>query len=64
MTYLKKWLSISLLVVLIYTTQAQTTTKPNIIVILSDDAGYADFECYGNKEIPTPNINRLAKEGT
>lgn len=64
MEKLKKWLSISLLVVLIYTAQAQTTTKPNIIVILSDDAGYADFECYGKKEIPTPNINRLAKEGT
>ena len=37
--------------------------KPNIIVILSDDAGYADFEKYGDKEIPTPNINKLSEEG-
>lgn len=37
--------------------------KPNIIVILSDDAGYADFGCYGGKEIPTPNIDALAAEG-
>lgn len=37
--------------------------KPNIIVILSDDAGYADFGKYGDKEIPTPNINKLSEEG-
>lgn len=38
--------------------------KPNVIVIVSDDAGYADFGCYGGKEIPTPNIDALAKNGT
>lgn len=37
--------------------------KPNIIVILSDDAGYDDFESYGGEDIPTPNINSLSKEG-
>lgn len=37
--------------------------KPNIIVILADDAGYADFEKYGDKEIPTPNINKLSEQG-
>lgn len=37
--------------------------KPNIILIISDDAGYADFETYSKNEIPTPNINQLAKEG-
>lgn len=42
---------------------AQSERKPNIIVILSDDAGYADFGCYGGKEIPTPNIDALAKNG-
>jgi arylsulfatase A-like enzyme len=41
-----------------------TQQKPNIIVILSDDAGYADFGCYGGKEIPTPNIDAIAKNGT
>lgn|GEM_PF-210895 len=44
---------------------AQTlNTKPNVIVIVSDDAGYADFGSYGGKEIPTPNIDLLAKNGT
>lgn len=37
--------------------------KPNIIIILSDDAGYDDFEIFGGEEIPTPQINRLSEEG-
>ncbi|MEQ1827884.1 MAG: sulfatase [Pirellula sp.] len=37
--------------------------KPNIIFILIDDFGYADCGAYGCKDIATPNIDRLAKEG-
>lgn len=37
--------------------------KPNILFILIDDMGYADLGCYGNKEIKTPAIDRLASEG-
>ena len=38
--------------------------KPNIIVILSDDQGYADASCYEHaKEVSTPNIDSLAKDG-
>src|SRR5580704_15669427 len=36
---------------------------PNIVLILSDDMGYADLGCYGCKDILTPNIDRLAKQG-
>ena len=42
------------------------TTKPNIILIVSDDFGYGDAGVYGGGEgrgMPTPNIDRLAKEG-
>ncbi|TKG94248.1 sulfatase [Puteibacter caeruleilacunae] len=35
----------------------------NIIVILSDDAGYADFGFTGSKQFKTPNIDRLARNG-
>ena len=37
---------------------------PNVVLILSDDMGYSDLPKFGKSEIPTPNIDRLAKEGT
>ena len=36
--------------------------KPNIIVVLVDDMGWSDIACYGS-EIPTPNLDALAKNG-
>ena len=38
--------------------------RPNIILIVADDLGYGEPGCYGGKEIPTPNIDALAKGGT
>ena len=35
---------------------------PNIVFIMLDDAGYADFGCYGQQKIQTPNIDRFAAE--
>ncbi|MBE3095782.1 MAG: sulfatase-like hydrolase/transferase [Planctomycetes bacterium] len=37
--------------------------KPNIIFFLTDDMGWGDPSCYGNPELKTPNIDRLASEG-
>ena len=40
-----------------------TARKPNIIFLIADDAGYADFGCYGQEIFSTPNIDRMAAEG-
>ncbi|MCM8525507.1 MAG: sulfatase-like hydrolase/transferase [Lentisphaeraceae bacterium] len=37
--------------------------KPNIVVILCDDLGYGDLECFGHPNIKTPHLNQMAKEG-
>jgi uncharacterized sulfatase len=37
--------------------------RPNVVLILADDLGWADLACYGNKFNETPGIDRLAKQG-
>ena len=41
-----------------------TAAPPNIVLIVADDMGYADAGCYGATDVRTPNLDRLAKEGT
>ncbi len=43
--------------------QKQTSKRPNIILIMADDMGYSDLNCYGGDKIQTPNIDKLAAEG-
>lgn len=43
---------------------APRSQKPNVVIIVSDDQGYADVGFQGCKDIPTPNIDALAKAGT
>ena len=37
--------------------------RPNIIYIMTDDMGYGDLSCYGNKKFMTPNLDKLASQG-
>ncbi len=43
--------------------QEQKKKRPNIVIILGDDMGYADVGFHGCKDIPTPHIDSLAKNG-
>jgi arylsulfatase A-like enzyme len=42
---------------------AADVRKPNVLIILSDDVGWAEFGFQGNKDIPTPHIDSIAKNG-
>lgn len=43
--------------------ESRAQSKPNLIYIMVDDLGYGDLGCFGQKEIKTPNLDRLAAEG-
>jgi arylsulfatase A len=40
------------------------STRPNVVLIITDDVGYGDIGSYGAPDIKTPNIDRLAARGT
>lgn len=42
---------------------ADEVGRPNVVVILCDDLGYGDLECYGHPTIKTPHLNKLASDG-
>lgn len=43
---------------------AAEAERPNILIIFTDDQGYADLACYGNTKNKTPRLDELAKQGT
>jgi arylsulfatase A-like enzyme len=44
--------------------QSPKLDNPNILIILTDDQGSIDVNCYGAKDLYTPNMDRLAAQGT
>jgi len=47
----------------LFTGPAPASAKPNILLIVGDDMGYADVGFHGCKDIPTPNLDALAASG-
>jgi arylsulfatase A-like enzyme len=41
-----------------------TPARPNVVVVVMDDVGYGDVGSYGAPDVKTPNVDRLAREGT
>jgi len=60
---IKKLILYFLIITSLFACYENKNTPPNIIVIISDDQGYADVGFHGSKEIFTPNIDRIAKNG-
>ena len=44
-------------------TGGQVPGRPNVVLIMTDDAGYGDFGSYGAPDIKTPNIDAIGREG-
>ena len=55
---------IRVLAALLALVSAALAERPNVIFILSDDLAQGDLGCYGQKLIQTPNLDRMAREGT
>jgi arylsulfatase A len=46
------------------TNKKKAAQRPNVVIIYSDDQGYADLNIYGSKDLATPNLDKLARKGT
>lgn len=45
------------------TLPAVATPRPNVVIFLADDQGWGDLSVHGNKNLSTPNIDSLARDG-
>jgi arylsulfatase A-like enzyme len=67
MSHFRQWLTVALamstLAALGSVAPSAQNRPPNIVMIVGDDMGYADIGVHGSKDIPTPNIDALARGG-
>lgn len=61
---MKRLLVFFVLVVLPLYCQAADLPRPNVVLIVADDMGYADMGCQGAQGFKTPHLDRMAAEGT
>ena len=47
----------------VYAQVNETQRRPNVILIYSDDQGWADLGVYGSPDLYTPNLDQLARKG-
>ena len=65
--HLARWCMLASILVLASQARAQDAKPkrpPNVVIIYADDMGYGDLGCFGAKKIKTPNLDRMAKQGT
>lgn len=64
-----RWIPLSIVLIFLiasifaYRSKNADIKSPNIVLFLIDDLGYGDIGCYGNKQVKTPHIDKLATEG-
>jgi arylsulfatase A-like enzyme len=56
------WILLAIVSVAVFDSK-EADAKPNIVIFLADDEGYGELGCQGNREIPTPNIDSISKNG-
>lgn len=61
-----RWYACSVIIVFMLLTadRISAADRPNVVIILTDDQGTLDANCFGSTDLHTPNIDRLAKRGT
>jgi arylsulfatase len=60
--FLQAFIALALSIFFTLVIVAQPKARPNVVIILVDDMGWSDIGCYGS-EIPTPNLDALARNG-
>jgi len=57
-----RWLAVLVIFAFSSFHSAAASSKPNVIIIITDDQGYGDIAAHGNPVIKTPNLDQLHSE--